>query len=97
MTKLWRECGWPGDNNWAIEFGDVTVYVSGHYAEITVGRNSHTKTPIEPAGDTMDARKANALILATDAIQNGYLRMQEELHEYRGKAIVCGIKLPGEK
>ena len=97
MTKLWRECGWPGDNNWAIEFGDVTVYVSKNYAEITVGRHSHTRTRIEPAGDTMDERRASALILATDAIQNEYLRLGEQLHNYRGKAIVCGIKLPGEK
>jgi hypothetical protein len=97
MTKLWREWGWPGEDDWAIDFGDVTVYVSPRNAEITAGRNSHTKTPIEPTGDTLDERKANALILATDAIQNGYLRMLEELHEYRGKAIACGIKLPGEK
>lgn len=98
MVNVWRKFGWPEDDQWAFEFGEMKIYLSPNSADIVdltnraKNKSMFTKT-IEPAGDTMDERKASALILAADDIQREYIRLCKQLQSYRRKAKAGGITL----
>jgi hypothetical protein len=98
VVNVWRKFGWPEDDQWAFEFGNMRIYVSPNNADIVDLTNRDTRKSIftksiQPSGDTMDERKANALILAADDIQREYIRLCKQLQSYRRKAKAGGIAL----